>query len=94
MVFCPRQPKPQQSLVSKKTITVTVRMSEELHASLRELGETMNIEADSYLYRWILESFVETVQDEDDPPALPALTTLARRLVRGKKEHHAKEKDD
>ena len=69
-------------------------MSEELHAALRELGETMNIEADSYLYRWILESFVETVQDKENPPALPALTTLARRLVQGKKEHHAKEQDD
>ncbi len=79
--------------MSKKTITVTVRMSEDLHVALRELGETMHIEADSYLYRWILESFVETVQDKDDPPALPALTTLARRLVQGKKEHHAKDKD-
>ena len=80
--------------MSKKTITVTVRMSEELHASLRELGEVMQVEADSYLYRWILESFVETVRDEEEPPALPAVTALARRLVRGKKEHHAKEQDD
>ena len=94
MAFSPRQPKSKQSLVSKKTITVTVRMSEELHASLRELGETMQVEADSYLYRWILESFIETVRDEEDPPALPAVTALARRLVQGKKEHHAKDKDD
>ena len=69
-------------------------MSEELHASLRELGETMQLEADSYLYRWILESFVETVHDDDEPPALPAVTALARRLINGTKEHHAKEKDD
>ena len=77
MVYLVSAPKPncKQELVSKKTITVTVRMSEELHASLRKLGETMHVEADSYLYRWILESFVETVHDEDDPPALPAVTT-------------------
>jgi hypothetical protein len=80
--------------VTKKTITVTLRISEELHASLQELGDIMNIEAHSYLYRWILESFVETVHDQEDPPALPAVTTLARRLVRGTKEHHAEENDD
>ena len=62
------------------TSHITLRIATESKEKLDELADIVGVQR-AYLYRWALEGFLETVWDSDDPPDMPAVIQLARRLV-------------
>ncbi len=70
-----------------KTTHATVRFSGETKKELDDIADLLGVQK-SYLYRWIIEGFLETVKDPEDPPDIPAVTQLARQLIRKKNQKH------
>ena len=58
--------------------TVSSRMPDEVHARVPALTKTLDIEADSTTYRWIVEAFLEIVDDEKEEPTMPSILDLCR----------------
>ena len=65
----------------------SVRYDEKTYERLVNASALLGVDR-STLNRWIVESWLETVDDEEDPPNLPAVTALARSLLKGKKPKH------
>ena len=65
-------------------ISISIRLPIELHERVREISESLSVEADSTLYRWMVESFLAIVESEQDPPSLPPILELARQIEKGK----------
>jgi transposase-like protein len=72
-----------------KTIHATVRFTRETKDEVDEIADLLGVQK-SYLYRWIIEGFVETVKSEEEQPDLPAVTQLARQLLKKKNQKGTK----
>ena len=55
-----------------------MRINANLMNTLRETLEPLGAESDAQAVRWACESFLELVQDENKPPAIPPVAAIAR----------------
>ena len=68
--------------VHEEKTSISVRLPLALHERVHDIARQMSLDADSQLYRWIIEGFIEEVDfdGEGDPP-LPVVTEMARKIV-------------
>ena len=77
----------------KPTVHVTIRLQKEVKKEVDELAEIMGVQK-TYLCRWIIEGFMETIKDAEEPPDMPAVTQIARRLIHKQKQKYKADRDD
>ena len=77
----------------KPTVHVTIRLQRDVKKEMDDLAEIMGVQK-TYLCRWIIEGFMETIKDAEEPPDMPAVTQIARRLIHKKKQKYKVERDD
>ena len=75
-----------------KNTHATIRFTEDTKNELDDIADLLGVQK-SYLYRWIVEGFIETVKDPEDPPDIPAVTQLARQLIKKKQQKHKARSD-
>ena len=67
-------------------VAITIRISSKTKGELDKLGKYLQIDQPAVVLRWIINSFLITVEDKSEPPMMPAILEIAR------KNHHAKGK--
>ena len=68
----------------KEEVRVAFQLPAHVVEDIDELAASLH-QTRSQMYRWITVSFLESVCDKDEPPAIPMLLELAR-TVNGPKE--------
>ena len=62
--------------------SISVRLPLSLHERIHDIAHEMSIDADSQLYRWIIEGFIQQVDyPEDGVPPLPVTIEMARKIL-------------
>jgi hypothetical protein len=67
---------------SKPTGTSLTRTCDAHMEELRKILTPLGAESDAQCVRWAIESFLQLVQDENKPPAIPPVAAIARGYVR------------
>ena len=67
---------------SKSTGTSPTRINDETLEELRKILTPLGAESDAQCVRWACESFLQLVQDENKPPAIPPVAAIARGYAR------------
>ena len=68
--------------MKKTTGTSPTRIADETLEELRKILTPLGAESDAQCVRWACESFLQLVQDENKPPAIPPVAAIARGYVR------------
>ena len=77
----------------KPTVHVTIRLQKDVKKEMDDLAEIMGVQK-TYLCRWIIEGFMETIKDAEEPPEMPAVTQIARRLIHKNNKQKYKAEND
>ena len=68
--------------MKKTTGTSPTRINDETLEELRKILMPLGAESDAQCVRWACESFIQLVQDENKPPAIPPVAAIARGYFR------------
>jgi len=69
-----------------KTKTKVVRVPVELMRNLREMFDPLSPVSDPQMVNWACASFLQLVEDEETPPAIPPIAAFARAMNNNKKD--------
>ena len=63
---------------------LTIRVSNKTAQAIDQLAQDLNMDQPAVVMRWIIDSFLESVEDENEPPEMPVVLAMARQYRKGK----------
>tara|TARA_R110000824_G_scaffold96852_2_gene231588 strand:+ start:346 stop:669 length:324 start_codon:yes stop_codon:yes gene_type:complete len=85
-----KRPSPEifMTPIKKEPMTaLTIRVSQKTSKAIDQLAIDLKLEQPAVVIRWILDSFLESVEDKSDPPSIPVVLTMARQYRKSKRKY-------